>query len=279
MYIRVNSWFQKKEKIMASQAQINANRKNALKSTGPKTAEGKEVSSQNAFKHGLFVKKAVVRDENQGEYDLHYEAMMAEWNPVGPMEKVVAERLINLTWRLERAQRMQNQAMDYLSMGELEGYRANRFDELYRNSHGIAPDEDLGVPRDHMILGRLSVRDFINYRSLDRMLLYERRIESSMYRAMKELQKLQQRRMDKEAIANRDHAGQNSTVNKQCNLKKRTQFAPGLMGTMSCAASGYGDQLSPEAAANKANHGRIAGCSGVAEQLKSESGGVKTGKR
>ena len=55
---------------MATQAQTSANRANSQKSTGPRTAEGKAAVSQNAFKHGLFVDKAVVRDESQDEYDL-----------------------------------------------------------------------------------------------------------------------------------------------------------------------------------------------------------------
>ena len=62
---------------MATQAQIDANRQNAQKSTGPRTAEGKAAASQNAFKHGLFVKKAVIRDESQDEYDRHREALLA----------------------------------------------------------------------------------------------------------------------------------------------------------------------------------------------------------
>jgi hypothetical protein len=42
--------------LMATEKQINANRKNAQKSTGPKTAEGKAAVSQNAVKHGLFTR-------------------------------------------------------------------------------------------------------------------------------------------------------------------------------------------------------------------------------
>ena len=74
---------------MATQAQIEANRLNAQKSTGPRTDEGKRIVSQNAITHGLFAKKAVVRDENQQEYDAHREAFMAELLPVGPMESLV----------------------------------------------------------------------------------------------------------------------------------------------------------------------------------------------
>ena len=49
---------------MSTEKQINANRQNAQKSTGPKTAEGKATSSKNAVKHGLFAEEAVIYGEN-----------------------------------------------------------------------------------------------------------------------------------------------------------------------------------------------------------------------
>ena len=53
---------------MSSKAQVKANRKNAKKSTGPKTAEGKEKVSKNAAKHGLFAAEAVITGENPADY-------------------------------------------------------------------------------------------------------------------------------------------------------------------------------------------------------------------
>jgi hypothetical protein len=117
---------------MATKAQIAANRRNAKKSTGPRTAKGKEAVSQNAFKHGLFVKKAVVRDENQEEYDMHREALMAELLPVGRMESFLAERVVNLSWRIIRAERMQNQSVDYLGMEEFSEYMRSLPQDLPR---------------------------------------------------------------------------------------------------------------------------------------------------
>ena len=53
---------------MATKAQIAANRRNAKKSTGPKTAEGKAASCMNALRHGLRAEKAVLPNENEEEY-------------------------------------------------------------------------------------------------------------------------------------------------------------------------------------------------------------------
>jgi len=54
---------------MSTEAQIHANRQNAQKSTGPKTAEGKAAVSQNAVKHGLIASEAVITGENLADYE------------------------------------------------------------------------------------------------------------------------------------------------------------------------------------------------------------------
>ena len=244
-----------------SRKQQAANRRNAKKSTGPKTAEGKEAASQNAFKHGLFVKKAVVRDESQEEYDRHREALLAEWDPVGETETIVAERLVNLTWRLERAQRMQNQSIDYLGLEQLRGFADAEFRELYCKANKLKSTYHTGVPDDHMFLGRLAVNDWANYRVLDRMLMYERRIESSMYRAMRELKKLQEARKAEQSRAVREQSAQESPPARRhkSDLKKRSQLTPELMGTMPCAARDYGNQPPAAAAEIKANQSQLPG--------------------
>ena len=56
---------------MTTEAQINANRQNAKKSTGPKTAKGKAKVARNAIKHGLCSLEAVIRGEEQEEYERH----------------------------------------------------------------------------------------------------------------------------------------------------------------------------------------------------------------
>ncbi len=81
---------------MATEAQIRANRSNAQKSTGPRTPEGKAKSARNATKHGLTAQHIVLSTEDQEVYDAHREQMLAE-------------RIISLSWRLDRAVRIQTQ--------------------------------------------------------------------------------------------------------------------------------------------------------------------------
>ena len=68
---------------MASAAQVPANRSNAQKSTGPRTAQGKAVVAQNAVKHGLLAKEVVVKGEDPGEFELYRDQMLGELAPGG----------------------------------------------------------------------------------------------------------------------------------------------------------------------------------------------------
>jgi hypothetical protein len=254
---------------MATKAQIDANRLNAKKSTGPRTAEGKQAVAQNAFKHGLFLKKAVVEGESQEEYELHRQGLLAEWQPAGVTESIVAERLVNLAWRLERAQRMQNQIIDYLGINELREYRADLFAERYEEAHGVSMQE-AGLGADHLLLGRLAAVDWSNCRVIDRMMLYERRIENSMYKTMRELERLQKARKDEQSRTVEQQSAQESPPARRQRsdplrgepirgeLKKQSQSAPALMGTKSCAEKDYDDRSTAGRCENKANQSQSA---------------------
>jgi hypothetical protein len=165
----------------ATQAQVKANRQNAQKSTGPKTAEGKAAVSQNAVKHGLFAMQDVLSVENQAEFDQLREQMLAELAPVGGVETLLAQRAVSLAWRLRRAETMQNQVIEYM----IDSYA-----ESQRRSWGSSPSE----PRnsvDFLPLGRIASKDWSNSRVIEHLLIYERRIENSLYRTIAKLRAVQ----------------------------------------------------------------------------------------
>ena len=88
---------------MATLKQIEANRRNAQKSTGPKTAAGHETVSRNAITHGLTAARTVVLPDEQEEFDRFSEAMRAEWNPqtllaFGAREKLAPPRISCTSW-------------------------------------------------------------------------------------------------------------------------------------------------------------------------------------
>ena len=95
---------------MASVAQIAANRRNARRSTGPRTVEGKAVASRNSFKHGLTASEEVLDSKRGAPYRRHRARLLADLAPVGPAELRLAERVVRLSWQLKRAGRAENRA-------------------------------------------------------------------------------------------------------------------------------------------------------------------------
>jgi hypothetical protein len=101
---------ERRRKIMTTEAQIQANRANAQQSTGPRTPEGKEKAAQNALKHGLFTRETVIRGEDEGEFAEYRENLLNQLIPGTPLEETLAERVVDLSWRLKRAARDQENA-------------------------------------------------------------------------------------------------------------------------------------------------------------------------
>jgi hypothetical protein len=163
---------------MATKAQIAANRRNAEKSTGPRTDEGKAAVAQNAVKHGLSGRVDVIKGEDQAEFDRHREALLAELKPRGVVETLLAERAASLSWRLKRVERMQNEVIDVLL--------AHEATPLARQARSTVPGK--AAAEDGLDLGRAVIKDFANYRVLDRLMMYERRTEHSFLKTLNDLQ-------------------------------------------------------------------------------------------
>jgi len=174
---------------MSSQAQILANRLNAQKSTGPRTNQGKAAVSQNAVKHGLLAEQDVITSESQADFRLYRDQLLDELSPVSPMESMLAERIVTLSWRLKRAGRFQNQAIDTLNTDETSSPFKKLTQSLSFNFAGKSLSNAAGS-NGELALGRLAVKDFSNARVLDRLLMYERRIENSLYKTLLEFQRL-----------------------------------------------------------------------------------------
>ena len=174
---------------MATEAQILANRRNAQKSTGPRTCEGKSAVSQNAVKHGLLARQTVISSESQADFDLYRDRMLAELAPVSPMESMLAERIVSLSWRLKRAGRIQNQTIDALNADNTASPLAKLTQSLFFKNHNQSQTAPSTSAPD-LTLGRLAIKDFSHARVLDRLLMYERRIEHSLYKTLLELQRL-----------------------------------------------------------------------------------------
>src|ERR1700761_24805 len=88
---------------MTSLRQIVSNRRNALKSTGPKTEQGKRRSSRNALRHGLTAETVVEAIEYPDDYRAFEALVTAEYNAETIIERELVLRLASLLWRLRRA--------------------------------------------------------------------------------------------------------------------------------------------------------------------------------
>jgi len=244
---------------MSTKAQTNANRQNAQKSTGPKTDEGKATVSQNAVKHGLFAAEAVIKGEDPAEYQAYHNQFLAELDPVGAVETMLADRFVSLVWRLKRAERMQNQAIDSMIESQIDNPMAKSLNMVKWHAKGVKLGDSRYVI-SHLQLGRVASSDWCNCRMLDRMMLYERRIENSMLKMMNELKRHEiMRRIEYQDADHeyepspslRDEAATES-VEKKGDLKKQTQYAPAEMGATSFMKGDYENNPAGRAEENKA---------------------------
>jgi hypothetical protein len=88
---------------MTSARQIEANRRNALASTGPKTESGKQRASQNAVRHGLTAETVILPLEDAEDYQAFEQTVTADYEAETAVERELVLRLASLLWRLRRA--------------------------------------------------------------------------------------------------------------------------------------------------------------------------------
>jgi hypothetical protein len=88
---------------MTSFKQIVANRLNALKSTGPRSAEGKRRSRQNAVRHGLTAETVISALENAADYEAFESSIAFDYRTRSATERELVSRLASVLWRLRRS--------------------------------------------------------------------------------------------------------------------------------------------------------------------------------
>jgi hypothetical protein len=93
----------RKQLPMTSFRQIEANRRNALKSTGPKTEAGKQQSRCNAVRHGLTAETVIGALEDAEDYQAFEATIIADYDAQSAVERELVLRLASLLWRLRRA--------------------------------------------------------------------------------------------------------------------------------------------------------------------------------
>ena len=88
------------------------NRANSERSTGPRTAAGKQRSSMNALTHGLTSRSPVLATEDPAGYQRHCRQFFDEYQPATPTETQLTQQLADTAWRLNRVPLLEAQLLD-----------------------------------------------------------------------------------------------------------------------------------------------------------------------
>ena len=162
----------------ASEARIVANRSNALKSTGPKTEEGKARSRGNSLKHGLTGAGVVLPEEDAAEVDRRFVAFRDELKPSGEVGLILVRRAATLSVRMERGADQESAALAERVREALDEFEA---------PEGIDDDE---ADRLRAEAGRRAMFDPSKEATLARK--YEAAAERGFFRALKELRQVEE---------------------------------------------------------------------------------------
>ncbi len=208
---------------MTTRKQIEANRRNARSSTGPKTRTGKAASKLNAMKHGLRAEEVVVRGENPADFARVLENLIDEFQPQGPLEEQLVERVAACMWRLQRLYRVeagiftyealtieldraQKEARSYEEYEDdfsFESLTEMRITDEERHTRATARAEKtaLLLREESLALGIAFKQDARNADAISKLSRYEAAIERSLFKALHELQRIQAARQDGHAPA------------------------------------------------------------------------------
>ena len=171
----------------ASSKKLEANRRNALKSTGPRTETGKRRVSRNAEKHGMFSSNLIVRHPEAKEFPADFDALRARvrkhYKPVGFIEEFWAEKIAALGWKMRRVTRFESAAIaqQYVLAGKRRVAR-----DLVQQQEVSLPPVETGAEADHLLLP--------DDATANKVLRYDSSINKQMNYAMLELERLQKSR-------------------------------------------------------------------------------------
>lgn len=175
---------------MATPAQIEANRLNAQKSTGPKTPEGKEAVAQNALKHGLLARRFFIGPDQKHAFAKFRDSIRNDLTPAGALQSALADRIADLAWRLRQSQTLYHGVVNVLAEKT-----KNHLDMLYQS-----PVFDTPQDGEDYLLASAVITDFEHHKVLDKLALYERRLERSLFAAQKEYRALRAFRAKEEIL-------------------------------------------------------------------------------
>jgi len=146
---------------MASQKQVEANRRNAMLSTGPRTAAGKERARLNALKHGAFATQILTPDEHAEDRRAFDRLYLEHYSPRTQLDRHQVLSLAALGWRLRRYGRMDTEILT------VHGYEPGETNAgCYYAGAGWGLTHDCTKARSLLILSQIEDRTYRQFRAL-----------------------------------------------------------------------------------------------------------------
>ncbi len=176
---------------MATAKQAAANRRNAARSTGPRTKPGKARSSRNALKHGLSAEQVVMFDEDPAAFEALRSDLFEHYQPTDPVAEHLVEQVAASIWRLRRVPEIEAGIFEYR-------YYHRQQDRIRMSQLVVMTTDEERQARDRQAEPRPFLGDVFGRaeRSLNSLIRIAGAIEGSMYRAIRELERIKAERQD-----------------------------------------------------------------------------------
>jgi hypothetical protein len=206
---------------VTSERQKAANQANALRSTGPRTPEGKAIVRLNAIRHGLLARDAVLPGEDADAFEKLWNEVWTELSPVGPIEELLVERVVNAMWRLRRSARAETALVHW----RVYSLKAIQLREQVRSYEQVFPGACFSTitneashsegtealaevkserDRDEVLVGCAFDADAKEGDTFAKLARYETHLERSLFRNLCELREMQNKRRNRRSSSMSD---------------------------------------------------------------------------
>ena len=170
-------------KVSISRKKLEANRRNARLSTGPRTQQGKSRSRWNRLKHGILASALLITEGEGAEDRAQFEELLSgihrDRRPVGTLEGMLTEKVAVCWWRMKRVLRCEAGLVERGFISD----PSRQIEESLSRKMGLGPKAELVMIRNHLSLPLGA--------ELDRMLRYETTIQRQLVHAINQLERLQ----------------------------------------------------------------------------------------
>src|SRR5580698_2122404 len=198
--------------------QMEANRRNAQHSTGPRTEAGLKISSLNALRHGLTSRVVVLPSEDLSAYKKFSDEFLASLAPATFPETQCAQTIIDTQWRLNRVRSLEEGMLAH-GHGSPAGQAVNR-SGLIAEISGDEKHWSSGHPQVHAALTQAAV--FLEHsQAFVNLSMHEQRLYRILTAATKALDEMQSKRKAARQAA-LDEAVALSNINKMLGLPSET---------------------------------------------------------